>query len=175
MFEKNYEFKWSDIGDIQLGRPNLGSTTEVAVYRLLQYTWRAVLIEEYGPEKATELIRKAGRLAGVHFAKTLLNLNLPFNEFIANLKEKLIELKIGVLNFEKTDFENMHFILTVAEDLDCSGLPVTNNTVCAYDEGFIEGIFSSYTKNNYKAVEVDCWATGDVVCRFEVNRVKSNE
>ena len=33
---------------------------------------------------------------------------------------------------------------------------------------FIAGILSSYTGKEYSAVEVDCWATGDRVCRFRV-------
>ena len=39
-------------------------------------------------------------------------------------------------------------------------------TVCNYDEGFIAGILSEYTEKNYKAQEIDCWATGERVCRF---------
>ena len=58
------------------------------------------------------------------------------------------------------------FVLTVAEDADCSGLPVLGETVCNYDEGFIAGVLSTYTGRQYTAVEVDCWATGDRVCRF---------
>ena len=39
--------------------------------------------------------------------------------------------------------------------------------MCNYDEGFIAGILSTYTKLPYEAIEVDCWAKGDRVCRFE--------
>lgn len=60
-------------------------------------------------------------------------------------------------------------ILTVAEDADCSGLPVLGETVCNYDEGFIAGILSVYSGKQYTAIEVDCWATGDRVCRFHAN------
>jgi hypothetical protein len=34
----SYNFTWKDLGDIQVGRPNLGPETQVAVYRLMQYT-----------------------------------------------------------------------------------------------------------------------------------------
>ena len=60
-------------------------------------------------------------------------------------------------------------ILTVAEDADCSGLPVLGETVCNYDEGFIAGILSLYSGKPYTAVEVDCWAPGDRVCRFHAD------
>jgi uncharacterized protein len=40
------KFKWDMLGDIRLGRPNLGSTVELSMYRLKQYTIRDVLIKE---------------------------------------------------------------------------------------------------------------------------------
>ena len=64
---------------------------------------------------------------------------------------------------------------TVGEDLDCSGLPVTGETVCNYDEGFLAGILKVYTKKDYVVTEVDCWATGSRVCRFEANVKKTGE
>ena len=40
---RKYEFKWELLGDIEKGRPNLGNTTRLEVYRLMQYTLRDVL------------------------------------------------------------------------------------------------------------------------------------
>lgn len=57
-------------------------------------------------------------------------------------------------------------VLTVGQDLDCSGLPITNENVCNYDEGFISGILEAYTGKRYDVREVDCWASGNRVCRF---------
>jgi predicted hydrocarbon binding protein len=71
--------------------------------------------------------------------------------------------------------ENMRFTLTVAEDLDCSGLPFTDEVVCQYDEGFIAGILEAYTGKRFFAKEIDCWASGDRVCRFDVKEVKSDK
>ena len=84
-------------------------------------------------------------------------------------KKKMQELKIGVLRIEDVNEETGKIILTVAEDADCSGLPVLGETVCNYDEGFIAGILSLYSGKPYTAVEVDCWATGDRVCRFHAD------
>ena len=41
-------FTWADLGDIEAGRPNLGPTAPVLAYRLLQYTWRHVMVAELG-------------------------------------------------------------------------------------------------------------------------------
>ena len=82
------------------------------------------------------------------------------------LQARLREFKIGVLRMEDVNEATGRMILTVSEDADCSGLPVLGETVCNYDEGFIAGILSAYTGKPYTAVEIDCWATGDRVCRF---------
>ena len=95
------------------------------------------------------------------------------NQFIIQLQAKLQELKIGVLRIESVDEETGRIILTVSEDADCSGLPVLGETVCNYDEGFLSGILSVYTGKPYSAIEIDCWATGDRVCRFRAEIVKS--
>ena len=41
-------FKWNDIGDLNEGRPNLGQSMPVAIYRLMQYTMKDVLINNFG-------------------------------------------------------------------------------------------------------------------------------
>lgn len=166
---ENYNFKWENIGNVELGRPNLGSSTNVAVYRLMQYTMKAVLDKEYGEEQASKVFIDAGRLAGAEFCKNVLDKNLPINEFIALLHQKLIDLSIGVLKIEKFDNETLSLTCTVSEDLDCSGLPVTGNTVCYYDEGFLEGILNEYHGKKFEVKEIDCWATGERTCRFTAN------
>jgi uncharacterized protein len=163
---KNYDFSWNQLGDIKIGRPNLGMNTSVEVYRLMQYTMRAVLNQKLGTEETNQILANAGRLAGVEFCKNKLDISLPLNKFTAQLHEKLLEHAIGILKVEKIDMENMDFIVTVSEDLDCSGLPVTGYTVCEYDEGFLEGIFNTYTKKELAVKEIDCWSTGDSTCRF---------
>lgn len=170
--ERDYNrFSWEDIGDPESGRPNLGLSVSVSVYRLLQYTIRDVLITRLGVKTASEVFVEAGRLAGKEFCNNLLNLNLEFNEFVAQLQKVLKDHKIGILRIEKLDLDNMDMILTVAEDLDCSGLPVSDETVCEYDEGFISGILEAYTGKIFNVKEIDCWASGDRVCRFKAELI----
>ena len=166
---EGYNFSWEQLGDVEEGRPSLGKQTSVAVYRLMQYTMRAVLEKEYGDGKTRQLLVEAGRLAGQEFCKNALDTSLPFNKFIAQLHDVLIELSVGILRMEQSDVENMKFMATVSEDLDCSGLPIKGVTVCDYDEGFIEGIFSVYTGKKFDVKEVDCWTTGERTCRFSIN------
>jgi len=138
----------------------------VLVYRLMQYTLVDVLTKEVGREKANYYIREAGRLAGAEFTKHVLDTKVDLNTFVANLQKALIDLKIGILRIESVSEGAKEIVMTVGEDLDCSGLPITNESVCDYDEGFIAGILKTYTGQAYTVREVDCWSTGDRVCRF---------
>jgi predicted hydrocarbon binding protein len=170
MFKEEREelkFDWSMIGNIGEGRPNLGKTMDVSVYRLMQFTLRDVLIKRFDVETADKIFYEAGEHAGKEFFKELITWKDDFNEFVIELQELLKKLKIGILRIEKSDLEKMSFILTIAEDLDCSGLPVSDETICKYDEGFISGLFSEYTGKKFNAAEVDCWCSGDRVCRYE--------
>lgn len=159
-------FIWENIGDIQQGRGDLGEEMPVLVYRLMQYTMLDVLTKAYGPDAANDHFRAAGFLAGSEFAKNTLELDVDFSTFVSKLQDALKNLKIGILRMEAFDAETGALTLTVGQDLDCSGLPVTNETVCTYDEGFIAGILGAYTGRKYDVREVDCWASGDRVCRF---------
>lgn len=166
MNEKN--FQWSDLGDVDAGRANLGGLMPVTLYRLMEYTLRAALTERYGAQEMQEVFRAAGHLAGREFTKALLDPTLPVEKFLAQLQQKLIENRVGVLRVEAFDVEIGHGFFTVGEDLDCSGLPISGETVCNYDEGFLAGVLEEYTGKEFKVVEVDCWATGARVCRFKV-------
>jgi len=166
-----YNFKWKDLGDITLGRPNLGPLTQVAVYRLMQYTMRDTLEKKYGAVEANKIFFDAGFLAGKEFCQNTLNKSLQINDFISDLTQKLLHFGIGVLRVESADLEKYNFILTVSEDLDCSGLPFYGVPVCDYDEGFIAGILQVYTGRTFEVKEIDCWGTGERTCRFSVKLV----
>jgi predicted hydrocarbon binding protein len=164
---KHSEFTWDSLGDVKEGRGDLGEDMPVLVYRLMQYTMLSVLAKDMGEDKANYYFREAGRLAGHEFANNVLTLEVPLNDFMAQLQEKLREFKVCIFRLEDLDPASGFLTVTAAQDLDCSGIPVTNETVCCYDEGFISGILSAYTKRDYDVREVDCWANGDRICRFK--------
>lgn len=151
------------------GRENLGAELPVTVYRLLEYSLREELTARLGKEEQVSIFRSAGFRAGTYFAEKYLDSSLSIAESTAQLQKRLEEFKMGVLRIEKFDVETGKMVLTVSEDADCSGLPLLGETVCNYDEGFFAGILTSYTGKSYNATEVNCWATGDRVCRFRAN------
>ena len=164
------QFSWEDLGDIQEGRPNLGNSTSVTMYRLMQYSLRDVLIRRFGPDLAGEILYESGKSAGKEFCKNLLDTSDEGDAFIAELQHVLKEHGVGIFRVEEA-LENQNMTITIAEDLDCSGLPMSDETVCDYDEGFLAGVLESYTGNPFHVREVDCWATGDRVCRFQARLV----
>jgi len=173
MFKENRDectFSWADMGNIEIGRPNLGDMTSVTVYRLMQYTLRDVLIRRFDPVTAGEIFYEAGKLAGKEFCKNALKTDVDFNEFVAQVQKVLKDLRIGIFKVEKADLERLNLTITVDEDLDCSGLPLSDETVCDYDEGFIAGVLEAYTGKAFDVKETDCWAMGGRTCRFEAKK-----
>ena len=169
---RKYKFSWDLLGDIATGRPNLGPNTRLEVYRLMQYAFRDVMEQNLGTEKTDQLFYEAGHLAGVEFYKNFFSSIKEFNSFMKSLQETLIDLGIGILRIEEADMEKGIFVMTVSEDLDCSGLPELDYEICTYDEGFIAGLLESFTGCNFKVKEVDCWCTGDRTCRFTAEVIK---
>lgn len=161
-----YRFRWELIGDLAEGRPNLGPLTRLEMYRLMQFTFRDIIERRYGTEAADSVFYAAGQLAGAQFYTRFLTGAGSFDEFIRRLEEMLQEMRVGVLRIEKLDLEKGLIVLSISEDLDCSGLPELDFEICTYDEGFISGILESYTGTPFNVVEVDCWCTGDRTCRF---------
>jgi predicted hydrocarbon binding protein len=161
-------FTWTDIGDIAKGRPTLGEKTHVSVYRMFQYSLRHVLEKNYGKDTIKKMLVEAGRISGMAFCKHMLDTNLAPNDLLDLLKQRMEELGMGILQVIFADFKNLIFILTVSEDLDCSGLPDTGEATCHYDEGFIMGLLEMYTGRQFMVKETDCWSTGHWTCRFHV-------
>ena len=165
--KKTYNiFSWEGLGDIKGGRENLGEYMPVLFYRLLEYTMLDVLVNEYGPDKASELFFKAGHKAGIALAQNTLDLNKDFDGFVGQLGQVLEDNLLGILKIEEFHREKLSFILTISQDLDCSGLESTGEVVCHYDEGLISGIMEAYTGKKFSVKEVDCWANGNGTCRF---------
>ena len=168
--ENENQYIWGMISDITDARKNLGMEMPVSMYRLFQYSIREEMVKQFGKEATIAVFRKAGITAGKEFANNMLTLDLEISDFITHLQDTLVNTKIGILRVEEFDFDTGEAILTVSEDLDCSGLPITGETVCNYGEGFLAGILQVYTKKEYIVTEIDCWATGSRVCRFKAHK-----
>ena len=172
MTDRKYKFSWDMLGNIAEGRPNLGPNARLEVYRLMQYAFRDVIERHVGTDQTDRIFFDAGKLAGEEFCQKLFADIKDFNEFIKSLQETLRDMGIGILRVEEADMVKGRLVLTVSEDLDCSGLPDLGYEVCTYDEGFIAGLLETFTGTPFQVKEVDCWCTGDRTCRFTAEAVK---
>jgi uncharacterized protein len=164
--DRKYQFTWSLLGDIAEGRPNLGHMMRIEVYRLMQYCFRDILEDRYGNEQADAITYEAGYLAGTHFYNHLIAPIDGVGDLVKKLQGTLKDLGIGIVRVEEHDETTGKIILTVSEDLDCSGLPELSYEVCTYDEGFIAAILELALGKKFEVKEIDCWCTGDRTCRF---------
>ena len=172
MFREEREesrFTWNMLGDVEEGRPNLGPMLHVSVYRLMQYTFRDLLIRDYGVREADRIFFEAGKKAGEQFCLNILTQKMSLKSLFFELERTMRDLGIGILRVESADFDKGSFVISVAEDLDCSGIPICSEEICIYDEGFITGLLSAYSGKDFRVKEVDCWGTGGRICRFTVD------
>lgn len=163
---RKFCFSWELLGNLVAGRPHLGRRTRLEVYRLMQFCLRDVIEEELGAARTERIFFKAGHLAGTHFYTHKVEPVSNLTQFLAKLQEVFFGLGIGILEVEEEDLENGRLLLTISEDLDCSGLPELSYEMCTYDEGFIAGLLESYTGTQFLVKEIDCWCTGSHTCRF---------
>lgn len=157
-----------EIGNLSEGRAEMGETMPVYMHRMFELAMRKALVNMYGEGEMMFAMRSAGKLAGSLYARQYLNMSLPFDDLLLHLAEQMADMKIGKLTVEQLDLETGGGVLTIENDLDCSGSGLCGETLCQYDEGFIAGILKEYTKKSYHVVETDCWGTGAALCRFEI-------
>jgi len=138
----------------------------MTVYRLMQFTLRDVLEQHYGTEMTDEIFYQAGYMAGQAFYQHYIGEVNNLDSFVRRLQEVLREMSIGIFRVEKADLEEGELVVTLSEDLDCSGLPELDDEICVYDEGFISALIESFTGKPFQVKEIDCWCTGDRTCRF---------
>lgn len=170
--DRKYAFSWDLIGDLDQGRPRLGKETRLEMYRLMEYTFRDVMEQALGAAKTDQLFYAAGKLAGNAIHDHLLQPTDDLQEYLGQIQELFREMKVGIVRVEQADPAGGTLVLSVEEDLDCSGLPETGEQICTYDEGLIAGLLESFTGVAFRVHEVDCWSTGDRVCRFQASSEK---
>jgi predicted hydrocarbon binding protein len=160
------KFRWRDLGDLVAGRPNLGGHLRLEMYRLLEFSLREVMEREVGQEKTDLIFREAGHLAGGAFRRHFLPPTEDLEEYMRELKDTLRTMGAGILRVEEADPERGSFVLTVSEDMDCSGIGGDESDACVYGEGFVAAVIEGFTGKPYRVREVECWRKGDRTCRF---------
>lgn len=164
--KSKYSFSWDLLGNLGEGRPSLGNKTRLEIYRLMQFCFRDVVEQRLGADETDRIFYDAGYLAGSQFYSNIIGQPESLEDFISKLQAALKDLSVGILRVEEVDLSGDRLVLTVSEDLDCSGLPEQGYEICTYDEGFLAALLESYTGKPFNVKEIDCWCTGDRTCRF---------
>jgi uncharacterized protein len=170
----NDGFDINIIGDLRKGRPTLGNSMSVAVYRLIVYSLRAELINRFGKEEVENIFYQSGQLIGetVH-SSFMVNVN-DESELYSSISSFFLNAKIGRFEVKKS-YENGEMLFSLSEDIDCSGLASDGETKCSIDEGIISGILSSFYQKTYITKEVGCWGTGEKSCFFKSVALKESK
>lgn len=169
---RRYAFNWDLIGDLEDGRPNMGATIGLDMYRLMHFTLRDALEAKCGLEETNKIFYDAGKLAGTNFYRRYIDPVSTVEEFVSKSQKVLREKGVGILKIEEVLLTEGKVTLTIDEDLDCSGLPELDYETCVYDEGFVSALFECFTQKPWSAKEIDCWCTGARTCRFMATETK---
>ncbi|MCL1983289.1 MAG: 4-vinyl reductase [Clostridiales bacterium] len=167
---RKYEFSWDLLGNIEDGRANMGNFVDVGTYRLMQFTLRDVMEEEFGSEIVDKIFYSAGYKAGTEFYRHNIHPVSSDHEFLQKMQEVFKDKKIGILRVEEALLDDGRVVVAIDEDLDCSGLPELDYETCIYDEGFMSAMVGCYTQQEWVAKEIDCWCTGARTCRFMITK-----
>lgn len=171
---RKYLLNWDKIGDVELGRPELGHRASVESYRLMHFALKDSVEEMFGTQVADQLFYNAGYKAGLVFYNQFIEQTTSLDVFINQLKNALKSHGIGLLELESFDPTTKTLILTISEDIECSGVSEVNHKLCGYDEGFLCAIIELFLKEPYSVQEIDCWGTGERTCRFKARPQNGN-
>lgn len=134
--------------------------SEQEFYKTLCHTVRYGL-EAYGlnPKPVMKKIGKdIGKKMGVLFSSSHID-DLLYEISIFWEKHKL-----GLMEIQ--DFDPLN--ITVHDCFDCSDMPNVERTLCAMDEGLLEGILEHKLGYEISVDEVECFGTGHDHCRFVI-------
>lgn len=161
-------FQWDMISDNDKKQFNSENRLNNSIYRLMKYNLRRVMIHRYGIMNADEIFFDAGRAAGKSFYSSLEGGEDTFDAFASRIQELFDNLDLGSFAIEKIDLERMRFTILMSKSPDCTVSGLSGENLCSYDEGFIEGLLSSYTGMDFRVKDVDCRNSGEGICRFIV-------
>ncbi len=171
-----YRVDFSEIGDVEAGRGDMGSSMPVYVHRLSWIALRKVLTDMYGEGEMIEAFKMAGRMVGAAFVREKLDARASMDAFFAQLAEQYAAARMGFLHLENLNQETGRCVLALSNHLECSGIADQSECLCQFDEGFMEGALHEYTGKSYSAMKIGCGETDSVldsnvdadVCRLEV-------
>lgn len=169
---EEYHFKWETMGRVKAERPDVGTDVPVIVFRLYAYTLRDSIIKHLDVHKANHILKEAGFNAGVEFYNNVIAVSESTGNFFTDFELHFKGWKLGLLVFdEDVNKDSTEYSVKIYQDLNSSGVEHVSETICEWDEGFIAGVLTTYSKANFYVLETECWASGHEFCRFKIKRL----
>ena len=162
------------IGDPAKGRPTLGRTIPVDMFRALRLIGIMEGLEDTIGKESVSLVYNSGKYLGYGLGKAVMDqTGRDLTRYAEALAAKLKELGVGLLSIQELKLDEGFVRFRVEECITCAGMPVIGKPVCHFEAGFIGGVMEVFIGGGKTCVvkETKCNAMGDGTCEFEV-RIK---
>jgi hypothetical protein len=113
---------------------------------------------------------KAGVSAGREFARNLLDITMGLDEYTDSLSNIMNDYNINDLRMEKFDLMTGDTTIAIEQDIDYNALPITDESLCDFNSGFITGILEMYTGRKYNVSEEKCTDNNNRIHRYTGTR-----
>jgi len=155
------------IGDPVAGRPTLGDSVSVAMFRVLRLV---VIMEGLNSiiGDASALVYASGKGLGNELGETIFaKAGKDMDKYISTLANEVKSLGIGIMSVTKADPDSGLIEIKVDECITCSGGPNINQRVCHFEAGLISGLLEPLFGKPVNVVETQCNCMGEDGCLFE--------
>ena len=155
------------IGDPAKGRPTLGATAPVAMFRALRLVGVMEGIDHLIGD-ASNLVYASGKTVGTEVGKGIVKESGPdLGKFVEVTARTVKDLGVGLLSVVSAEPEKGRVALRVDECITCSGMPNIGKKVCHFEGGLISGVVSEFVNKPVTVVETKCNGMGSGCCEFE--------
>ncbi|MBI5208704.1 MAG: 4-vinyl reductase [Elusimicrobia bacterium] len=162
------------IGHPAEGRPTLGPTIPVDLFRALRLIGVMEGLEDTIGKESASLVYSSGKYLGYGLGKAIMEqTGRDLTRYAEALTAKLKELGVGLLSILELKLDEGIVRFQVDECVTCAGMPVVGRAVCHFEAGFIGGLMEVFLGGGRKChvKETKCNGMGDGTCEFEV-RIK---
>ncbi|MDA3842789.1 MAG: hypothetical protein PF588_00280 [Candidatus Kapabacteria bacterium] len=155
------------IGDPAAGRPTLGETVPIALFRALRLVGMKEGLDSMVGDAST-LVYTSGKGVGANLGNAILaQTGKDLGKFIEAVGNQVRSLGIGIMEILQADIENGYIEIKVNECVTCSGSPNIGERVCHFESGFISGILEAFIGKTVNVLETKCNCMGEEGCVFE--------